>query len=103
VIEDFPEEWPRVPLREIAAIQTGPSNLTPSLLPPGEHGVPVLSPTEISWFSVASEATRAIAPQAAARLHRYQVRAGDVVCVRTGDLVLQPCFVICSVDACLTS
>ncbi|MFI6457977.1 hypothetical protein ACIBF6_41295 [Streptosporangium amethystogenes] len=86
MIETFPREWPRVPLREIVAIQAGPSNLTPSLLPPGEHGVPVLSPTEISWFSVASEAARSIDPQAAAGLHRYHVRAGDMVCVRTGDL-----------------
>ncbi|WP_433498314.1 hypothetical protein ACQP1K_26020 [Sphaerimonospora sp. CA-214678] len=86
MIETFPEEWPRIPLREIAAIQAGPSNLTPSLLPPGEPGVPVLSPTEISWFSVAQEAARAVATQAATGLHRYRVRAGDLVCVRTGDL-----------------
>ncbi|MFD9939161.1 N-6 DNA methylase [Nonomuraea sp. NPDC059023] len=82
----FPPEWPRVPLREVVDIQAGPSKLAVSLLPLGERGVPVLSPGEISWFSVAPQAARALTPQSAAELHRYRVRTGDLVCVRTGDL-----------------
>ncbi|MFI6299766.1 hypothetical protein ACIBEJ_49785 [Nonomuraea sp. NPDC050790] len=84
--EAFPREWPRVPLREIADIQAGPSKIAASFLPLGERGVPVLSPGEIRWFSVKTQAARAVAPQSAAELHRYRVRTGDLVCVRTGDM-----------------
>src|SRR4051812_47183787 len=84
--EAFPDDWPRVPFREVVDIQAGPSNLKPDLLPIGHEGVPMLSPSEIGWFTLARKAGRSVSTEAADRLQRHRLQAGDVVCVRTGDL-----------------
>ncbi|GGL14524.1 hypothetical protein Sme01_18300 [Sphaerisporangium melleum] len=86
VIGPVPDSWRQLPFGEVANIQAGPANIKSDLLPLGEAGVPVLTPSEISWFRVTREAARSVSPQAAKRLQRYRVRAGDLVCVRTGDL-----------------
>jgi type I restriction enzyme S subunit len=86
VIGPIPADWQEVPLGDVAEIQAGPSNMKRDLLPPGEHGVPVLTPSEIGWFSLADGAARLVSSEAADRLARYRLRTGDIVCVRTGEL-----------------
>ncbi len=86
VIGPIPDDWHQVPFREVVEIQAGASNIKRDLLPVGEPGVPVLTPSEIGRFSVARQAARTVPPEAAERLRRYRVRVGDIVCVRTGDL-----------------
>jgi type I restriction enzyme S subunit len=86
VTDGFPADWSRGSLRDVATIQAGPSNITKDLLPPGEAGRPVLSPSEIRWFGIATEPARSVSRASADRLERFAIRAGDLVCVRTGDL-----------------
>ncbi|GII80672.1 hypothetical protein Sru01_56540 [Sphaerisporangium rufum] len=86
VIGPVPDGWRQLRLGDVADIQPGPANVKSELLPVGDKGVPVVTPSEVNWFSLDRRAARSVSAGTAGRLTRYRIRAGDLICVRTGDL-----------------
>lgn len=79
-----PETWTQVSLGEACDVLAGPGTVDR-----GEHQpswVPVVLPRNIKHNRITDDELDAVAPQTAAKLSRYRLAPGDVVCIRTGEL-----------------
>ncbi len=74
----------RVPLSALCEIQAGPSNKIINNIEPVEDGIPIIAPKQLRHRRITDEHTRRIPPDVAARMGKFQLRDGDILCVRTG-------------------
>lgn len=82
-----PDKWSIAPLREVCEIQAGVTGAgTKSQGHEPVFRVPVVRIVDIAGGRIASADLASVDRFAAARLDRYALRAGDLLCVRTGDL-----------------
>ncbi|MDG4817524.1 restriction endonuclease subunit S [Micromonospora sp. WMMD956] len=85
-IGPVPDGWQEMPLADVCHVVAGPSN---SMIRPVEtDGVPVevVAPKHLLHGRIADRSTVLVAAEASARLDRYRLDPGDLICVRTGDL-----------------
>lgn len=77
--------WRRLPLGDVCDVLAGFSGAvrTERGLP---SGIPVVKPRNLVDNRISPEGVDYVAPDVAARMERYRLRAGDIVCVRTGQL-----------------
>lgn len=82
----LPGGWVERNLGGLCEIQAGPSG---AILPSREHrdkGTPVVRPADINDRRVSGVHVIHVDDTVAARLKRYRLTAGDIVCTRTGTL-----------------
>jgi type I restriction enzyme, S subunit len=86
LIGPVPDGWQEVPLVSVCSVVAGPSS---SMIRPVETGgvpIDIVAPKHLQHGRIAGSSTVLVAAQAAARLDRYRLVAGDLISVRTGDL-----------------
>ncbi|MBM0231457.1 restriction endonuclease subunit S [Micromonospora sp. STR1_7] len=86
LIGPVPDGWQEMPLADVCHVLAGPSN---SMIRPVEtDGVPieVVAPKHLLHGRIADSSTLLVTAEASARLDRYRLVPGDLICVRTGDL-----------------
>ncbi|SCF17635.1 type I restriction enzyme, S subunit [Micromonospora matsumotoense] len=81
-----PAGWREIPLAEACDVVAGPSNSM--IRPVDTDGVPVevVAPKHLMYGRIADSGTVLVTAEASARLDRYRLIPGDLICVRTGDL-----------------
>lgn len=86
VIGPLPDDWNEHTLDEVCEVQAGPSGASLTSREFTDAGVPLVRPADIAdrWVSTANLAR--VSRTTAGRLHRYRLRAGDIVGTRTGTL-----------------
>lgn len=80
-----PDDWKQVPLGDICEVTAGPSGAIMGHVSSDSHGVPVVRPKDIRNNRISMCDLKRIDEDSVARLARYRLTAGDVVCVRTGE------------------
>ncbi|GIJ29000.1 hypothetical protein Vqi01_41620 [Micromonospora qiuiae] len=86
LIGPLPDGWQEVPLESVCSVMAGPSS---SMIRPVETGgvpIDVVAPKHLQYGRIAGSSTISVTADAAARLDRYRLVAGDLISVRTGDL-----------------
>jgi type I restriction enzyme, S subunit len=86
LIGPLPDDWQEVPLADVCETVAGPSN---SMLRPVKTGgvpIDVVAPKHLQHGRIAGSGRVMVTVEASARLERYRLVAGDLICVRTGDL-----------------
>ena len=81
-----PDGWQEMPLADLCDVVAGPSNSM--IRPVDTDGVPieVVVPKHMLHGRIAGGSTVLVTAEASARLDRYRLVPGDLICVRTGDL-----------------
>ncbi|MEU5851720.1 N-6 DNA methylase [Saccharopolyspora shandongensis] len=74
-----------VPLGEVCDVVAGPSGMLREI-PEDEHGIPVLTPRSLRRNRLVPGKSERVDPIARVRLARYLLKAGDVLCSRTGTI-----------------
>lgn len=84
LIDPLPAGWEEVPLGDCSEVVTGPS------LPRGSRtsseGVPVVAARNLQNNRISEYDIAMAAPETVRKYANYRLHAGDVVCVRTGEL-----------------
>ena len=84
---DVPAQWELKPLFRLAAsIQTGPFGSQLHESDYVEGGIPLINPAHIVGNRLVPEDHSAVDEETAVRLSRHQLRAGDVVMGRRGEI-----------------
>ena len=86
LIGPLPDGWQEVPLGDVCQVVAGPSS---SMIRPVETGgvpIEVAAPKHLQHGRIAGSSTVLVTAEASARLDRYRLVPGDLICVRTGDL-----------------
>jgi type I restriction enzyme S subunit len=85
LIGPVPDGWQEVPLADVCHIVAGPSS---SMIRPVDTGVPIniVAPKHLQYGRIAGSNAVLVTAEASVRLDRYRLVAGDLICVRTGDL-----------------
>ncbi len=81
-----PDGWQEMPLANVCQIVAGPSS---SMIRPVETGgvpIDIVAPKHLQYGRIAGSSTTVVTADASARLDRYRLVPGDLICVRTGDL-----------------
>ncbi|MEV4561927.1 restriction endonuclease subunit S [Kitasatospora sp. NPDC049285] len=73
-----------VRLEDCCSLQAGPSAPSPRALATDGSGVPMLRPQNIGERTLINDPLVGVPDATAKALDRYRLRAGDVLCVRTG-------------------
>lgn len=85
LIGTVPEGWTQVSLGDICAVVAGPGTIGR-----GEDrassGVPIVTPRNIRHNRIVANDLMFTTIEAAAKLSRYRLAMGDIVCTRTGEL-----------------
>jgi len=84
--ETNPMGWEIKPLKEVATIQIGPFGSLLHQKDYVEGGIPLINPKHIQGGRIAPSASNAITPEKHHALKKYQLRAGDVVMGRRGEM-----------------
>jgi type I restriction enzyme, S subunit len=80
------DDWQEIPLADMCQVVAGPSN---SMIRPVETGgvlIDIVVPKHLKHGRIAGSSAALVTVDASARLDRYRLLPGDIVCVRTGDL-----------------
>ncbi|XVV05962.1 N-6 DNA methylase [Actinosynnema sp. CA-248983] len=81
-----PKPWKRVPLASLCQIQAGPSYSRLGAQTRTAQGtVPLVLPKHIRDRRIVAAGDELVSEEIAARLPRFRLAAGDIVCVRTGS------------------
>lgn len=85
LIGPVPDGWQEAPLADVCNIVAGPSS---SMIRPVEAGVPIhiVAPKHLQYGRITGSSAVLVTAEASARLDRYRLVEGDLICVRTGDL-----------------
>lgn len=85
LIGPLPDGWQETPLANVCHVVAGPSS---SMIRPVETGVPIdiVAPKHLQYGRIAGSSAVLVTAEASARLDRYRLVVGDLICVRTGDL-----------------
>jgi type I restriction enzyme M protein len=82
-----PADGPAVTLADICEIAAGPSFARLRDAPPGPHGdVPMVYPSHLRNGRIDHDDDRFVPYPLAERLAKFQVLAGDILCIRTGAM-----------------
>ncbi|GIG65161.1 N-6 DNA methylase [Phytomonospora endophytica] len=73
-------------LREICFIKSGPAGRRLTLIQPGLETVPVVTPRDLAGNRIAARPLGAVSRKVAEEARSYQVRKGDLLFSRVGDL-----------------
>jgi hypothetical protein len=86
LIGKVPYDWAQTLLGEVCHIVAGPSggSLRHGIGVPRE--IPMITPKDLNGNRLVYDGIAMVEPATAAKLSRYQLAAGDIVCARTGDL-----------------
>jgi restriction endonuclease S subunit len=89
LIGKVPYDWAQTLLGEVCHIVAGPSggSLRHGIGVPRE--IPMITPKDLNGNRLVYDGIAMVEPATAAKLSRYQLAAGDIVCARTGDLTRQ--------------
>jgi len=80
-----PDEWRQVLLGDICEVTAGPSGAMMRFTDDRSAGVPIVVPKNIRNNRISADDLKLVNEDAAVKLVRYRLAAGDVVCVRTGE------------------
>lgn len=86
LIGEVPTDWREVPLSDVADLQAGPSG---AVLRAGEQptdGIRLVLPRHLQDGRIDDERPSFVGAGRARGLTRYALRAGDILCVRAGEL-----------------
>ncbi|MFC6018973.1 restriction endonuclease subunit S [Plantactinospora solaniradicis] len=86
LIGEIPADWREVPLSDVAELQAGPSG---AALRTGERtadGIRLVLPRHLQDGRIDDERPTFVGADQASALTRYALRAGDILCVRAGEL-----------------
>jgi restriction endonuclease S subunit len=86
LIRDIPDDWAQTLLGEICNIHAGPSGSSLRYGVGAPSGVPIVTPKDIKGNWLVADDLTLVAPTTASKLTRYRLKAGDIVCARTGEL-----------------
>ena len=87
VIGRVPDGWQEVFLAEACDIRSGPSAaLRAHGISDGISGIPVVTSADLRFNAISRERLQRVTSAAAEELSAYQLRAGDILSARTGDL-----------------
>lgn len=86
LIGPVPDGWEEMPLADVCDVVAGPSNSM--IRQAGLDGVPVevVAPKNLLHGRIVDSGPLMVTAEASARLDRYRLLPGDLICVRTGDL-----------------
>ncbi|HEX4102459.1 MAG TPA: restriction endonuclease subunit S [Pseudonocardiaceae bacterium] len=85
LIGTVPERWTQVLLGDVCAVVAGPGSIGRSE-DRASSGVPIVAPRNIRHNRIVADDLMFTTADAAAKLSRYRLAMGDVVCTRTGEL-----------------
>jgi type I restriction enzyme M protein len=83
----LPDGWTKAPLHTLCTIQAGPTGSrisTKVCSPDGE--VPVVAAAHLSHRRIIGESEKKLPQHVADSLHKHRLRAGDILCVRSGKI-----------------
>ncbi|MGH3517546.1 MAG: restriction endonuclease subunit S [Micromonosporaceae bacterium] len=86
LIGPAPEDWQEMPLADVCEVVAGPSNSMIRRVDVGGVPIDVVAPKHLQHGQVQGSDTIRVTTDASARLDRYRLVSGDLICVRTGDL-----------------
>ncbi|MBB5111957.1 hypothetical protein FHU28_001796 [Micromonospora echinospora] len=86
LIGPMPDGWQEIPLAELCQVVAGPSNSMIRSVDTDGVPIEVVAPKHLLHGRIAGGSTVLVTPEASARLNRYRLVPGDLICVRTGDL-----------------
>lgn len=86
LIRDVPDDWTKTLLGEVCNIHAGPSGSSLRHGVGAPSGVPMVMPKDIKGNWLVADGLTMVAPATASKLTRYRLKAGDIVCARTGEL-----------------
>ncbi len=86
LIGTVPDTWTHAKLVDVCDILAGPSSRRLRIEQRTSANVPVVAPQDLRNNRISDDADVAVPAEQAARLSRYRIRPGDVVCSRTGGL-----------------
>jgi restriction endonuclease S subunit len=86
LIGDVPDDWTTARLGDVCDILAGPSGAVLHGETHTASGVPVVAPKDLKGNRIVLDGSLFVAPDAAERLRRYRLAAGDIVCARTGEI-----------------
>jgi hypothetical protein len=86
LIGHVPDDWAQILLGETCDILAGPSGASLHHGVNVPRGVPMLTPKDIKGNKLVADGVAMVDPALARKLSRYRLAAGDIVCVRTGEL-----------------
>jgi restriction endonuclease S subunit len=86
LIGAVPDTWRQARLSEVCNILAGSST---ARFKEGAHklpGIPIVTPRDLRFNRIIHESAAFVSASKAEEMKRYRLKAGDVVCSRTGDL-----------------
>lgn len=85
LIGEVPSSWSLCTLGEVCEIQPGPAATALRAAPANTLGVPVVTPSAIKNNKISEADAPRVTLESAARLRKYLLMPGDIVCVRIGN------------------